>query len=445
MATLRSIWEEDILIEIMGMIVKKVISISDYVRMSAVCKSWRSLLADHKPSHDLEAPWLLQLKDCAYNDHTGLNFYSLSDSRFYSFKLPNHILNKYPKVARGATFCCATSNGWLILVAGPSHNPDMFLFDPISEIDVKLPPLTTLPSSPYFKQHTIAVMVNMVHIFSITDDSTTNLIVVAAFLDFSNEILAFCNCDIGVTEEERSWEIFDAGRAISCYETMLFNNGVLYTFVSYDDDDLNTIKDTRISDEINHVVVLKPGCCEVKMKLINIVKYNTAHHIRPCDSELHYITDSGLKYVYLAKSITGELLIIWNKTDRLSEHDDAHDDEHDDEEHDDDYDLGIYHTSKLMIERYEGFYKTGKDFESITSLGDQTLFVSPNSNSFSVPARSGNGCQANSIYFTVDALHTLYVKSLTRYRQSGIYCIQEGRIKRPFPNPPLWFQPRLRN
>ncbi|KAK4376693.1 hypothetical protein RND71_002989 [Anisodus tanguticus] len=258
MATLRSIWEEDILIEIMGMIVKKVISISDYVRMSAVCKSWRSMLADHKPSHDLEAPWLLHSK--------------------------------------------------------------------------------------------IALMVNMVHIFSITDDSTTNLIVVAAFLDFSNEILAFCNCDIGVTEEERSWEIFDAGRAISCYETMLFNNGVLYTFVSYDDDDLNTIKDTRISDEINHVVVLKPGCCEVKMKLINIVKYNTAHHIRPCDSELHYITDSGLKYVYLAKSITGELLIIWNKTDRLSEHDDAHDDEHDDEEHDDDYDLGIYHTSKFISE-----------------------------------------------------------------------------------------------
>ncbi|KAK4376682.1 hypothetical protein RND71_002978 [Anisodus tanguticus] len=267
MATLRSIWEEDILIEIMGMIVKKVISISDYVRMSAVCKSWRSMLAI----------------------------------------ISHHMISKR---------------------------------------------------------------------------------------------LGFCT---------------------------------------------QRLRDTRISDEINHVVVLKPGCCEVKMKLINIVKYNTAHHIRPCDSELHYITDSGLKYVYLAKSITGELLIIWNKTDRLSEHDDAHDDEHDDEEHDDDYDLGIYHTSKLMIERYEGFYKTGKDFESITSLGDQTLFVSPNSNSFSVPARSGNGCQANSIYFTVDALHTLYVKSLTRYRQSGIYCIQEGRIKRPFPNPPLWFQPRLRN
>lgn len=168
------------------------------------------------------------------------------------------------------------------------------------------------------------------------------------------------------------------------------------------------------------------------MKIINIIKHNTAPHIRPRDNKLRFIAYSGLKYVYLAKSITGELLIIWNKTDPLSEDDG-------------DSDLDIYHTSKLTIERYEGIEKKSKDFESITSLGDQALFVSPNSNSFSIPTTSGNGCQANGIYFTVDVLETLYKKSLALYRQSGIYCMQEGRIKRPFPNPPLWFQPRLRN
>ncbi|KAJ8570216.1 hypothetical protein K7X08_006793 [Anisodus acutangulus] len=441
---LSSKWQEDMLREFMGIIVKKV-SIGDYVRMNGVCKLWTSMLADHKPSHDLEAPWILQLKDCAYNDHTGFNFYSLSESRFYSFKLPNHILNKYPKVAHGATFCCATSNGWLVLVAGPSHNPDMFLFDPISKIDVKLPLLTTLPCSSYF-EHQIAYMVDMVQVFSISDDLNRNLIVVATFLDVQNdnEILAFCNCDIGVKEEERSWEIFDAGGAITRYESMLFHNGVLYTFVLSEDEDDLFVFNKRIGDEINHVVVLKTDCCEVKMKIINIVKHNTALHIRP---ELLYIAYSGLKYVHLTKSITGELLIIWNWTDPLSGHDE-HDDEHDDQDEPDihhDYHLHIYHTSKLMVERYEGIYKTDKDFESIASLGDQALFVSPNSNAFSIPATSGNGCQANCIYFTVHALDALYKKSLTLYRQSGIYSMQEGRIKRPFPNPPLWFQPRLRN
>ncbi|PHT33317.1 60S ribosomal protein L31 [Capsicum baccatum] len=164
----------------------------------------------------------------------------------------------------------------------------------------------------------------------------------------------------------------------------------------------------RIGEEIDHVVVLKTGgCCEVKMKITNIVKHNTAPHIWASDDELHVIAYSGLNYVYLAKSITGELLIIWNKTDPLSEYDDD--------------DLSIYHTSNLTVERYEGIYKTSKNFEPITSLDDQAIFVSPNSNSFSIPARSDhhNGCQANSMYFTADALDVLYKRSLIFYRQSG--------------------------
>ncbi|KAH0675119.1 hypothetical protein KY290_024147 [Solanum tuberosum] len=447
---LRSIWQEETLIDIMDMILKRV-GIGDYVRMTLVCKSWRSMLAHLKPSHHLTAPWLLQIKDCVYNDHIGFNFYSLSEDRFYSFKLPTHILNKYPKVSHGATFCCATSNGWLVLVAGPDHNPDMFLFDPISEIDVKLPPLTTIPFSSRFDYRRgnafqkIAFMVNMVHVFSISNDySTRNLIVVVNFMneledEEVGEILAFCNCDIGVTEEQRSWKLFDADGTITHknIESMLFHNNVLYIIVSKEEDFLSfksSQDNERIGKEINYVIVLnsKTDRCELKIKIINIVKHNTAPHIRPCNNELRYIAYSGLKYTYLAKSITGELLIIWNNTDPFSE-DDV------------DYDLVIYHTTKLTIERYEGIEKKSKDFKYISSLGDQTLFVSPNSNSFSIPTISGNGYQANGIYFTVDVLDTLHKKSLALYRQSGIYCMQEGRIKRPFPNPPMWFQPRLSN
>ncbi|KAG5603964.1 hypothetical protein H5410_025456 [Solanum commersonii] len=384
---LRSVWQEELLIEIMVMIVKNV-NIGDYVRMAAVCKSWRSMLShQHVKSVDVEGPWLLQLKDCAYNHHTGFNFYSLSENRFYTFKFSSYMLNNYPKVAHGSTFCCATSNGWLVLVAGPNHNPDIFLFDPISEIDVKLPPLNTIPYFPYFEKHRIAYMINMVHVFSISDDSTKDLIVVANFVfardAYSDDnVLGFCNCE--EEEEDRSWVILDVDIPINRYESMLFHNDVLYTLVSNHNDDVDTfmgdvVFDKRIGDEINHVVVLKTDCCEVKMKIINIVKYNTALHIRPFDNELFYIAYSGLKYVHLAKSITGELLIIWNKTDPLSQHSE-HDNDYDPNDQiyelDDDYYLSIYHTSKLVIERYEGTYKANTDFESITSLDDQALFVS---------------------------------------------------------------------
>ncbi|MCD7446223.1 hypothetical protein HAX54_045280 [Datura stramonium] len=415
MAGVSSIWQEDVSIKIMEKIVQK-ISIGDYIRMGAVCKSWRRIIANVKPSHDVQVPWLLQLKDCKYNHDTGFNFYSLSEGVFYSFKLPNHILNKYPKAAahEGDTFCCATCDGWLVLVVGPDHDPDMFLFDPISEKDVKLPSLTTLASFPSFLDFVnlddddfkISLMVPTVQVFSTSDN---NLIVAAIFMDVENEvdILGLCNCDInGVLEEERCWKIFDGGRIdggrIVRYESMLFHNDALYALIELEDNDCFDL-DKRIGDEINRVVVLDERT-EVKVKLINIVKDTTAYHIRGANysNEVHHISYCGLKYVYLTRSIKGELLIIWNKTDPLSKH----------EEED------IYHTSKLMIERYEGVCKTNEDFEPITSLGDQAVFVSPNSSSFSIPATSG--CQSNCIYFTVDMLDTLYKKSLILYRQSDL-------------------------
>ncbi|KAK6788758.1 hypothetical protein RDI58_012556 [Solanum bulbocastanum] len=132
----------------MVMIVKKV-NIGDYVHMAAVCKPWRSMLAhQHVTPVDVETSRLLQLKDCAYNHHTWFNFYSLFENCFYTARFSNRILYKYPNVAHSATFSCATSNGWLVLVAGPNHNSDMFLFYPIFEIDVKLPPLNTIPYFP---------------------------------------------------------------------------------------------------------------------------------------------------------------------------------------------------------------------------------------------------------------------------------------------------------
>lgn len=63
--------------------------LSDRIRLSILCKSWRSVVMS---SSTHEFPWLLlpQSPDCSSNNKT-LSFYSLSDGKVVDLKLPKPV------------------------------------------------------------------------------------------------------------------------------------------------------------------------------------------------------------------------------------------------------------------------------------------------------------------------------------------------------------------
>ncbi|KAI3980601.1 hypothetical protein MKX01_025166 [Papaver californicum] len=74
-----------------------------------------------------------------YNSHTGnrCRFFNLSANKVYNLNLP---IPKTPVRSR----CCGSSHGWLVFQV--ENNPNIFLFNPLTSIQIQLPPLTTFPN-----------------------------------------------------------------------------------------------------------------------------------------------------------------------------------------------------------------------------------------------------------------------------------------------------------
>ncbi|KAM7518972.1 hypothetical protein LguiB_017934 [Lonicera macranthoides] len=168
--------------DIMETIVKR-LEATDLVRMSCVCNSWRQILVLHKDIWITapDIPWLLlsHAPDCQ-----SLSFYSMSECRFYNMKLP--------KKAQGGQIC-GYSKGWLAVVKGSNLNPHMFLLNPISGEQIKLPSLTTV--NPYYsdfivrrraKHYNALNFVHRIEVFSGIGPFT----VVSAIFGWS--LLGFC-------------------------------------------------------------------------------------------------------------------------------------------------------------------------------------------------------------------------------------------------------------
>ncbi|KAK9288322.1 hypothetical protein L1049_016773 [Liquidambar formosana] len=110
--------------------------IVDYHRLSAVCKSWRSIATTTKQSQCFslwQLPWLVlsSNKFDLLDAHHG--FFSLFHEKIFNLE--------WPKI-HGAQFC-GSSLGWLMMADGIGDN---FILHPFSRLQIQLPSLTTIPS-----------------------------------------------------------------------------------------------------------------------------------------------------------------------------------------------------------------------------------------------------------------------------------------------------------
>ncbi|XP_043716750.1 F-box protein At1g10110-like [Telopea speciosissima] len=114
--------------DILGLIVDQFSAIEDVVHFGAVCRPWRSVLAEKLHFSTIADPWLM-LAEKEDNDNRG--FYSLSTQKVYNLNLPE---------ARGRK--CWSSCGWLITLG---LDLEIHLLNPFSREQIRLPPQPTLP------------------------------------------------------------------------------------------------------------------------------------------------------------------------------------------------------------------------------------------------------------------------------------------------------------
>ncbi|KAF9599822.1 hypothetical protein IFM89_001768 [Coptis chinensis] len=124
--------------ELLDFISKKLTNYVDYVRVRAVCPSWRSNLPK-KPFHLLtQLPWLLlpQFNTNTISE-TYCSFFNLVDNKTYRLELPE-VLGKGKK-------CWGSPHGWLVVLR--EEGPSFSLLNPLTRAQIHLPSLYLSPST----------------------------------------------------------------------------------------------------------------------------------------------------------------------------------------------------------------------------------------------------------------------------------------------------------
>ncbi|KAK1270867.1 hypothetical protein QJS04_geneDACA006018 [Acorus gramineus] len=113
--------------EILLSIATRMDHLSEYIRIGAVCKSWRSALLVRPPPLHLRFPFLLVYYGMWRDDA----FYSPLERKLHPMKIPHR---RRPKTRLGSS----SSDGWVCIV---HDNVDLYLHNPFSGAVVLLPPL----------------------------------------------------------------------------------------------------------------------------------------------------------------------------------------------------------------------------------------------------------------------------------------------------------------
>ncbi|KAI9181448.1 hypothetical protein LWI28_015097 [Acer negundo] len=434
-------------------IVDRLSSDIDCVRLSMVCKSWRSSVKNRTRTRT-RLPWLL----LPPQDTKHLKFFDFSAGSFCNFTLP--------KSLQGGKFC-ASSKGWLIIDKGPRFNPILFLYNPISGARFRLPSLKTIPSfQEYIREfkdvYNITSYVDKIELSS-PDVSSKNCVVAATF--FNQGTFALCR------PEDKMWSIFRGLDKNNSYPDILFFNGVLYALMFSENLDITfTTHNIRVGDgdgDRDDDVVLKliPHGISLRAEAGSCFTLNHPIDWIPLDQyETCWIAEKSILKSYLVES-NGELLIIHKILNDICviiggdededgvgngnedyefgennnhEHDHHHhdDDEHDHNEGNSDSDDNDYvdHFQVTQLSKFEIFRigdPNSSDIDHVAtrlhSLDNRTLFVAERG-SISIPLTSlDDGLKRNCIFFLDDSSH----HNLSR--DSGVFYIEDGRIERSFP------------
>ncbi|KAL6214146.1 hypothetical protein ACLB2K_013584 [Fragaria x ananassa] len=435
--------------DVQEMIVK-LMSFSGRVRLSSLCKSWRSVSMRREIPTCPQLPWLVHPQA-----QTGdsLSFSSLSEGKVFTSRLPCPYFksSRLNKLQLGtSSYFLESSRGWLVMLQWEFYNwlfiqreqLVIYLVNPVSGAQHRLPPLQTIPG---YKEKSDGSSVCEV-VLSSPDVSTC---MVAATL--GEQKLLLCR------PKEKSWSVFqvldedDSSGFI--YHILFSSTGILYALVkgsSNCGDETSWIENRRV----------KFGDDEVELKVI----YDKVY--------LEWWTDEGLQEFeelynrpYLSETTNNELLLIYQIKGNVGEdvmegnvideegNNNGEGDENDMEGNEQNENVlgwvgqivrkalrlkSFFNRNKPEFPyrrtRWFRVYKIDPDnnmFHRVQDLGDQMLFLADDNSSFSLLATNFKELRGNCIYFATRGMPSGKVHTS---REIGIFYLDSGRIERTFPS-----------
>ncbi|XP_007041631.2 PREDICTED: putative F-box protein At4g22660 [Theobroma cacao] len=401
--------------DIWGLIFQRLLLV-DRIHASLVCKQWSSALKQSPP----QPIWILLPPD-NINDNNDckhmISFFDLGEGAIGKLNLPKSI--------SGATLIGA-SKGWLALTKGKKNSPQIFLLDPISGVQIPLPPLLTIRST--------SEDTNAIDKIEISSRDASQCVVAACFDE--GRILALCR------PKDKRWIIFE-GLGVADdhrYACILFCHGILYALITTEDDEVTFQFQT-------HSLKLA-GDHDVILKLIPLTMFEISSPIF-LEDPLEEVDTFGKNWAaipYLVES-NGDLLIVLKILDALITEDEDQDDD------DEDNVEPIF--SYCRIATFEVFKVEASDdtlwLTRLSNLDDQTLFID-GVDSLSLP---GENFSKNCIYFLEDSFgYTAEGWKPIISRESGVFYLHDGRIERSLPSLDLsklgkdfcylWFFPNIK-
>ncbi|XP_052200852.1 F-box protein SKIP23-like [Diospyros lotus] len=373
--------------DLLRSIADKLTLLIDYVRFRAVCSNWRSSAPTTPSRLPFQLPWLMLPHHHHHRRRRG--FFSLAANKVYFLYLPETANRRR---SRGSSL------GWLLIL---DECPDILLLNPLTRAKLHLPPLSAFPNVVNFSfrdigreytvrarngdifSHNLAYMRDYFVKKVVLSSSPSNQNFIALAILNQTGDLAFCK------KGDQSWKFIEDAQSYG--EDAIYHNGLFYAV-----------------NKFGQIAV-----CDV-------------HGESPRVSLIETPTQVGGDMQYLVSSSKGFLLVTRYLDFDLNDHQ---------------IDI-VYKTAQFRVYKLD---LSGPNWERVTSLDDEMLFLGENS-SLALSALDFPGCKGNCIYYTDDYSESDY-DGISGGHDLGVYNLEDGSIEplpcypRNFPSPPRWPPP----
>ncbi|OVA10865.1 Protein of unknown function DUF295 [Macleaya cordata] len=358
--------------ELIEMISSKFTTYVDYVRFRAVCVKWCSTLPPIPHHLPCQLPWLMLPHNSNSSNRRG--FFNLSENKVYWLNLP--------EICSGSR-CCGSSQGWVVLLL--QHSPNILLFNPLTRVQLQLPPFRLNMIDPCL------LFIKKVVLSSSPASLSVDYIAVA-ILNEPKE-LAFCK------KGAEAWTIIED--ADNYCEDVIYYNGLFYAV-----NKRGCLAVCDVSGDSPVVRVIKP-----------LYRGNFIYRGSILLKHIHYLVDSFGELLFVTRNLKFVMDIEPNTR--------------------------VHKTVGFEISRLDSSRRP--KWVEVKSLGNHVLFLGGNS-SLCSSATDLPGCEGNCIYFT-DYDSKVNNDGKRPTQDSGVFNVGDGSIKplpycdgysRLFLPPPIW-------